>query len=419
MTLLFLASATGAEMQKQAPSSAARQPQANPARRGPTPRLQVIQLPQPSNSSAVTFEQAVDELQRVQVPGNQRLDSAKIGQLAWSIRSSMPTPVAVGTTPAPDGDDSPMRAFFVLPEGFFSYQPSNHTLQPIADGDGRATLGASLIKQPLVPIGGCQIILAGSPRDYTTRYGTRSRTVMAMQAGKIAQNIQLQAVAQGLAFIAVDSVESADVRRAVRMPRNYEPLYVAIVGYPANQSPETAVQATSTQSNYRVLLVVPPRGFQDQELFETRRALELAGVQVALTSTRAGQLVGMAGGLAQTDLLLSQVTVDNYDGVAFIGGTGAVEYLRSVPVQNLARQVAARRKVLAAIGTAPSILANAGLLRGSRVTAYLTEQERIVQAGAVYTGNAAEKDGLIVTATGPLATSLFVRAILDGLAQVR
>jgi len=78
-----------------------------------------------------------------------------------------------------------------------------------------------------------------------------------------------------------------------------------------------------------------------------------------------------------------------------------------------------RRKVLAAIGTAPSILAGAGLLRGTRVTAYLTEQERIVQAGGFYTGNAAEKDGLIITATGPLATSLFTKAILDGLAEVR
>jgi len=418
LTLLCLASLAVAGMPKQSPSGPARQPQAAPARRAPA-RLQAIQLPEPANSSAVTFEQAVDEMQKVQAPANQRLDSAKIGQLAWAIRSSMPTPVAAGTAPAPAGDDSPMRAFFVLPEGLFSYEPSSHTLQPIAEGDARLTLGASLVKQPLTPVGGCQIVLAGSPRDYTARYGTKSRTVMAMQAGKIAQNIQLQAVAQGLAFVAVDAVEGADVRRAVRVPRNYEPLYVAIVGYPAGQTPATAVQPASAQSNYRVLLVVAPRGFQDQELFDTRRALELAGVQATVASTRTGQLVGMAGGLAQADLLLSQVDVDNFDGVVFIGGTGAVEYVRSAAVQNLARQVSVRRKVLAAIGTAPSILAGAGLLRGTRVTAYLTEQERIVQAGGLYTGNAAEKDGLIITATGPLATSLFTKAILDGLAEVR
>jgi protease I len=406
LTLLCLASLAVAGMPKQSPSGPARQPQAAPVRRAPA-RLQAIQLPEPANSSAVTFEQAVDEMQKVQAPANQRLDSAKIGQLAWAIRSSMPTPVAAGTAPAPAGDDSPMRAFFVLPEGLFSYEPSSHTLQPIAEGDARLTLGASLVKQPLTPVGGCQIVLAGSPRDYTARYGTKSRTVMAMQAGKIAQNIQLQAVAHGLAFVAVDAVEGADVRRAVRVPRNYEPLYVAIVGYPAGQTPATAVQPASAQSNYRVLLVVAPRGFQDQELFDTRRALELAGVQATVASTRTGQWVGMAGGRAQAALLLSQGDVDNFDGVVCSGTL--------FPYTTLFRS----RKVLAAIGTAPSILAGAGLLRGTRVTAYLTEQERIVQAGGFYTGNAAEKDGLIITATGPLATSLFTKAILDGLAEVR
>jgi protease I len=416
LTLLCLASLAVAGMPKQSPSGPARQPQAAPVRRAPA-RLQAIQLPEPANSSAVTFEQAVDEMQKVQAPANQRLDSAKIGQLAWAIRSSMPTPVAAGTAPAPAGDDSPMRAFFVLPEGLFSYEPSSHTLQPIAEGDARLTLGASLVKQPLTPVGGCQIVLAGSPRDYTARYGTKSRTVMAMQAGKIAQNIQLQAVAHGLAFVAVDAVEGADVRRAVRVPRNYEPLYVAIVGYPAGQTPATAVQPASAQSNYRVLLVVAPRGFQDQELFDTRRALELAGVQATVASTRTGQWVGMAGGRAQAALLLSQGDVDNFDGVVFFAD-GRGRDVRSAASRTGASGFRATQ-ILAAIGTAPSILAGAGLLRGTRVTAYLTEQERIVQAGGFYTGNAAEKDGLIITATGPLATSLFTKAILDGLAEVR
>jgi protease I len=166
-------------------------------------------------------------------------------------------------------------------------------------------------------------------------------------------------------------------------------------------------------------LVVPPRGFQDQEYLETRRALELGGVQVAVASTRAGPLVGMTGTVAQADLLVNQVNVDNFDAVVFIGGVGAAEYVRSPMVQNLARQVSVRRKVLAAIGTAPTILASAGVLRGARVTAYLSEQEPIARAGALYTGNPAEKDGLIITATGPLAAPLFTRAILEGIGEVR
>jgi protease I len=126
----------------------------------------------------------------------------------------------------------------------------------------------------------------------------------------------------------------------------------------------------------------------------------------------------MGGGTLQADVLLNQVSIDNVDAVVFIGGVGAAEYVRNPIAQNLARQVSVRRKVLAAIGTAPSILASAGVLRGARVTAYLSEQQRIVRAGAVYTGNPAEKDGLIVTATGSAAVPLFTQAILEGLGQV-
>ena len=73
----------------------------------------------------------------------------------------------------------------------------------------------------------------------------------------------------------------------------------------------------------------------------------------------------------------------------------------------------------AAIGMAPSILAGADLLRGVRTTAYISEQNRLALAGALYTGNPVEKDGRIITATGPLAAGLFSQAILEGLAELQ
>ncbi len=86
-------------------------------------------------------------------------------------------------------------------------------------------------------------------------------------------------------------------------------------------------------------------------------------------------------------------------------------------VEVILRRAFARRRILAAIGTAPSILANAGVLRGTRATAFISEQDRVAQGGAVYTGAPVEKDGLIITATGPLAAPTFARAILDALGE--
>jgi protease I len=71
--------------------------------------------------------------------------------------------------------------------------------------------------------------------------------------------------------------------------------------------------------------------------------------------------------------------------------------------------------VLAASGTAPSILASAGALKGARATAYISEQSRITVGGATYTGNPVERDGLTITSTGPLAVPVFAEAILEAL----
>jgi protease I len=166
-----------------------------------------------------------------------------------------------------------------------------------------------------------------------------------------------------------------------------------------------------------VLLVASQQGFQDQELLDTKRGLELAGVTTAVASTRLGSIVGMLGGTATVDVLINQAKADDYGAVVFIGGAGAVENFANPAALNLARQAVAQRRVLAAIGTAPSILANAGVLRGVRATGFLPEQARIQQGGATYTGNPVEKDGLVITATGAMTVQLFVQAILEGLGE--
>ncbi|MEN6426687.1 MAG: DJ-1/PfpI family protein [Phycisphaerales bacterium] len=412
LTILCLASVVAAGAQTQATTQRTRR--TTPVNMSP------IQLPEPATSSEVSFEQAVLEQRKMQTPGDQRLDLAKIGQLAWATQGAMAPSVAATLTPAQAQvvAEPPMRAYFILPDGLFAYEPASHTLQPLNDKDIRAAAASTMLKLAVAPAGGCQIIIAASTRDFSSRYGTRARTVMALQAGKVSQNVQLQAATLGLAFVSIDAVEGADVRSVARIPRNYEPLYAAIIGYPAGQAPVTAVQpVTTTQSGRRALLVVPPMAFQDEELFATKRSLELAGVQVAIASARMGPLAGMLGGTAQATMLLNQAKVDDYDAVVFIGGTGALDYQNNPTAQNLARQASVRGKVLAAIGTAPSILASAGVMRGVRCTAYLSEQNRMTRAGAVYTGNPAEKDGHIITATGPLAAPLFTQAILEGLGE--
>lgn len=398
---------------------AARQGQTTPpasGRRTPAAQYKLIQLPDPATSSAVSVEQALLELRRVEVPGNQRLDLPKISQLAWALQkiaATAATPAAVPTEVAA------MKVYFVLPDGLYAYNPLDHTLQQLGAEDLREPLATALLNQTGAPTGGCQIILTASTQEFAKRYATRAKTIMLLQAGQMSRSLQLEAIAQGLTFLSIDNVDAAAVRRVLRVLRSQEPIYVALVGYPAGQAPSgTGDQAHVSQAT--ALLVVPPQGYQDEELLMTKRALEQSNVQVLVASTRLGGLTGVLGGSVRADLLLNQANLDNFNAVVFIGGAGIIEYLSNPTVLRLAQQAAAKHKVLAAIGTAPALLASAGVLKGARATGYPepAEQARIVQGGAVYTGNAVEKDGLVVTAAGAPAVTAFVNAIVNAMGEM-
>ena len=55
----------------------------------------------------------------------------------------------------------------------------------------------------------------------------------------------------------------------------------------------------------RILMVVAPERFRDEELFDTRDALEAAGHQITVASTRLGQCPGSRGGHVIADIVVT------------------------------------------------------------------------------------------------------------------
>jgi putative intracellular protease/amidase len=390
------------------------EPQTEGRRRTPrVSRLRTVQLPEPTGSSGVSVEQALTRLRSLTPPSDQRLQQPQVGQLLWAGQGvAMPRAGSVTAS----AEEPPIRIYVVLPDGVYVYSPGPHALQQTSEADVRGPLAAAVLNQQAGPIGGCQIILAGSSRDYSARYGNRARTVMLLQAGQMVQSMELQAVSQDLTFIAVDNVDAAGVRRILRLARGLEPLYVLLVGQPAAQTPPAVQQQPLQGPPKRAVLIVPQTGFQDEELFAAKRGLELASVQTVIASMRIGAVTGSLGGVAQSELLLGRVQAEDFDAVVFIGGPGTVELLNNRMALDLARRAATLNKVVAASGSAPAILANAGIINGARVTGLLAERDRLLLAGGLYTGAPVEKDGPLVTSAGPLVVPQFVMAILDALA---
>jgi protease I len=169
----------------------------------------------------------------------------------------------------------------------------------------------------------------------------------------------------------------------------------------------------------KLLFVIAKKDFQDYEYLETRRVLEAHDIKVA--SATAGICQGRFGARVNADLSCADALkqLDAFAAVIFIGGGGALSLLDVPDALELARQVAKKRKVLAAICVAPVILAKAGVLEGQKATVWDdgngTQIRQLKQGGATVLPQHVVVDDNIITADGPQAAKEFGRAILKAL----
>ena len=162
----------------------------------------------------------------------------------------------------------------------------------------------------------------------------------------------------------------------------------------------------------RVLMVIAPENFRDEELLHTKDELERAGVNTTIASSKTGEAKGKLGARVNVTLKLDQVNVGDYDAVIFVGGPGSEVYFNDRQALSIAGGAFKKGKVTCAICIAPVILANAGVLKGKRATVWNGEYiEKIESKGATYTGKPVEVDGNVITANGPAAAREFGRTI--------
>lgn len=164
----------------------------------------------------------------------------------------------------------------------------------------------------------------------------------------------------------------------------------------------------------RILMVIAPEAFRDEELLVPREYFTREGWQVDTASTQVGEVFGMLGAKENVELTVSDVTPDAYDAVVVVGGMGSPSHLwENAPLHQIIRALDAKRKVVSAICLSGAVLAKAGVLQGKKATVW--EMPESVQAlkdgGAQYTAAPATVDGHIITANGPEAAADFAREI--------
>jgi SagB-type dehydrogenase family enzyme len=201
------------------------------------PAQATIKLPTPRLDGDMALETALLQRRSVRKFGARPLSLAHAAQLLWAGQGV--TSDRGGRTAPSAGATYPLEvhlaagAVSALPAGLYRFQPQTNELKPEAEGDLRAALVAAAHGQAWIADAPAVVVITGVERRTAARYGRRAKRYVQLEAGHVAQNIALQAVALGLASTPVGAFDDDRLHRVLGVPAAERPLYLLPVGHPA------------------------------------------------------------------------------------------------------------------------------------------------------------------------------------------
>lgn len=168
----------------------------------------------------------------------------------------------------------------------------------------------------------------------------------------------------------------------------------------------------------RILMIVAPERFRDEEFFEPRAVFEKNSYSVTVGSTRLGTSIGTLGGSVNVDVVIENVSADDFDAITISGGGGSKSFLWDNPnLHALLNDAFSKGKVVSAICISPVVLAKAGLLNGIAASVYPDDEAiaEMKKKGADLRMDAVVADGKIVTGNGPECSTEFAEAVLKAI----
>jgi len=157
--------------------------------------------------------------------------------------------------------------------------------------------------------------------------------------------------------------------------------------------------------------------FEQAEFEEPISALKEAGAEVTIIGTSRLELRGMnhvkLADSFKADILIDQVSSDDYDAIVLPGGAINADSLRVNEVaQRFVLEFLEDKKPVAAICHAPWLLVSADVVEGRALTSYYTIKDDIVNAGGDWADKEVVIDENLITSRAPDDLPAFNAAII-------
>jgi protease I len=160
-------------------------------------------------------------------------------------------------------------------------------------------------------------------------------------------------------------------------------------------------------------LILVDNTFQDAEGLYPYYRLQEAGFQVDVVGPVKGTIyIGKYGYPLQANASPEEIKVDQYAGILIPGGQAPDRMRINDQMVNLVREADAAGLVVAAICHGPSMLIEAGVVRGKNATCFKSVATDLINAGAIYHDRPVVVDNNLITSRTPDDLPDFCREIL-------
>jgi SagB-type dehydrogenase family enzyme len=198
----------------------------------------VMNLSAPMLDGNVSVEKAIKQRRTIRAFLNEPLTLAQLSQILWAAQGITDDRGLKRAAPS-GGALYPIDVYVVagqngvrgLAPGVYTYDPSGHLLEKIADADARQDVAVAALRQMWMATAPVILVLTAEYRRITIKYGDRGERYAMIEVGHIGQNIFLQCEALGLGAGIVGAFYDNEVARAVSAKKNHEPLIIMPVGW--------------------------------------------------------------------------------------------------------------------------------------------------------------------------------------------
>ena len=172
-----------------------------------------------------------------------------------------------------------------------------------------------------------------------------------------------------------------------------------------------------------IAILIAPRGTEEPEFTQPKKAVEEAGARVTVISFEAGEAETVnndldAGGTYAIDKTFVDVSASDFDGLVVPGGCVGADKLRgNKDAVAFVRAFFEQKKPVGVICHGPWTLVEADVLGGRRLTSYPTLQTDIRNAGGEWVDEEVVVDQGLVTSRNPDDLPAFCDKIVEEFAE--